>query len=171
MLSPSDLPTSQVRTLRRFFLKILLQFQRFLRRQISRPRDRYRRHKYFFSIRVLRRTALLKGHRRLVCARSPKSCGQGLSSWPRQSLETQSRMPWAFPDQKLPIWFSHSTAKALPSPVSSAPFLKECVTVKTCLRHGSSLRRKGRRKQIIIRNLCCCPRVVRIAFAPRREQA
>src|SRR5262249_5114557 len=145
--SPPDLPTPRVRILRRFFLKILLQFQRFLRRQIPRPRDRYRRHKYFFSIRVLRRTALSNEHRRSVCASWPPSWAPAVSAGPRQSRETQSKRPWAFPDQKLPIWSSHSTAKALPSPVSSAPFLKECVMVKTCLRHGSSLRRKGRRKQ------------------------
>jgi len=53
----------------RFFLKIMLLSQRFLRRQILRLADRYRRQEYFLSTRILRQMALLKVRRQSVCAK------------------------------------------------------------------------------------------------------
>jgi hypothetical protein len=121
-----------------------------------------------FLLRVLRRTALWKERRRSVCARSHRRCGQAFSSWPRQYLEAQLRMPWAFLGQKPPIWFSRSTAKGLRSPVFSVPSLRECVTVKTCLR---TFLPQAPMETHENPELVLLPEGGAIAFAPHRGQA
>jgi hypothetical protein len=67
-----------------------------------------------------------------------------------------------FPGPKTANLVSRSTAKGLRSPVFSVPSLRECVTVKTCFKRGSSFRRWRRWKRMKIMNLCFCPRAAQL---------